>query len=121
MEIGDSFRLPDILARSRVPIREIGTTNRTTPADYEAAATPGCVFLKVHRSNFAVSGFTREAGVGELVEVARRCQAVVVYDLGAGAIDDVVGNALGDADRRGDRWISRLREKGRQTRASELE
>lgn len=102
VEIGDSFRLPDILARSRAPIREIGTTNRTTPADYEAAATPGCVFLKVHRSNFSVSGFTREASVPELVEVARRCQGVVVYDLGAGAIDalDTAG-FRGEPDVRG--------------------
>ena len=102
VEIGDSFRLPDILARSRAPIREIGTTNRTSPADYEAAATPGCMFLKVHRSNFAVSGFTREASVPELVEVARRCQASVVYDLGAGAIDalDMAG-FRGEPDVRG--------------------
>lgn len=102
VEIGDNFRLPDILARTRAPIREIGTTNRTSPEDYAAAATPGCVFLKVHRSNFAVSGFTREASVQELVEVARRCQAVVVYDLGAGAIDalDAAG-FRGEPDVRG--------------------
>ncbi len=88
VEIGDGFRLPDILARAHVPIHEIGTTNRTTPADYEAAAeTPGSVLLKVHRSNFAVRGFTREASIAELVEVAKRRRALVVYDLGAGVID----------------------------------
>jgi L-seryl-tRNA(Ser) seleniumtransferase len=90
VEIGDSFRLPDILARSRVPIHEVGTTNRTTPADYEAAATvPGCVLLKVHRSNFTVHGFTREAGVAELAQVAARCGATVVYDLGSGCLADL--------------------------------
>jgi L-seryl-tRNA(Ser) seleniumtransferase len=87
VEIGDGFRLPDILARARVPIHEIGTTNRTTAADYEAAAArPGCVLLKVHRSNFAMHGFTHEAGIEELVAVARRRGATVVYDLGAGAL-----------------------------------
>ena len=87
VEIGDGFRLPDILARARVPVHEIGTTNRTTAADYEAAATrPGCVFLKVHRSNFAMRGFTHEARVDELVAAAKRCQASVVFDLGAGAL-----------------------------------
>ena len=87
VEIGDSFRLPDILARAKVPIREIGTTNRTGPEDYEAAAVPGCVLLKVHRSNFALHGFVREAGIAELAAVARRTRSTVVYDLGAGCLE----------------------------------
>jgi L-seryl-tRNA(Ser) seleniumtransferase len=87
VEIGDGFRLPDILARARVPVHEIGTTNRTNAADYVAAVTgPGCVFLKVHRSNFAMRGFTHEARVADLVAAAQRCQASVVFDLGAGAL-----------------------------------
>jgi L-seryl-tRNA(Ser) seleniumtransferase len=86
VEIGDGFRLPDLLARLRVPLHEVGTTNRTTAADYEAAATrPGCVLLKVHRSNFSVHGFTHEASIAELAAVARRTAATVVFDLGAGA------------------------------------
>lgn len=103
VEIGDSFRLPDILARARVPIHEIGTTNRTTPSDYEAAIPgPGCVLLKVHRSNFAVKGFTREASIAELAEVARRRQAILVYDLGAGSIDSLEAHGLaGEPDVRG--------------------
>jgi len=103
VEIGDSFRLPEILARTRVPIHEVGTTNRTTPADYEAAATvPGCVFLKVHRSNFTVHGFTCEASVAELTEVARRCGARVVYDLGSGCLAPLVEHGLaGEPDVRG--------------------
>jgi L-seryl-tRNA(Ser) seleniumtransferase len=87
VEIGDGFRLPDILARLRLPVHEVGTTNRTTAADYEAAAVrPGCVFLKVHRSNFSMRGFTHEASIPELVAAARRCGAAVVFDLGAGAL-----------------------------------
>ena len=96
VEIGDSFRLPEILSKSGVPIHEVGTTNRTTPQDYEAAATvPGCVLLKVHRSNFAVHGFTREASVAELALVARRCNATIVYDLGSGALESFATEGLG--------------------------
>jgi L-seryl-tRNA(Ser) seleniumtransferase len=95
VEIGDGFRLPDILARTRMPIHEIGTTNRTSPADYEAAATrPGCVLLKVHRSNFAVRGFTSEASIADLAAVAARRQAVVVYDLGAGCLEPLGAHGL---------------------------
>jgi L-seryl-tRNA(Ser) seleniumtransferase len=102
VEIGDSFRLPDILAKARVPIHEIGTTNRTTPADYAAAAVPGCVLLKVHRSNFAMHGFTREASVAELAEVARRVGATVVYDLGSGSLESFEVHGLaGEPDVRG--------------------
>ena len=88
VEIGDSFRLPEILARSRVPIHEVGTTNRTVPADYERAAeAPHRVLLKVHRSNFEVHGFTRDTSVAELASVAERRRAVVVYDLGSGSFE----------------------------------
>jgi L-seryl-tRNA(Ser) seleniumtransferase len=94
VEIGDSFRLPDILARSGVPIHEVGTTNRTRPEDYEAAARPGCVLLKVHRSNFSLHGYTQETQVAELAEVARRCNATVVYDLGSGALEAFEAHGL---------------------------
>jgi L-seryl-tRNA(Ser) seleniumtransferase len=95
VEIGDSFRLPDILAKARVPIHEIGTTNRTMASDYEAAArVPGCVLLKVHRSNFALHGFTHEASIAELAEVAKRRQATVVYDLGAGSAEPLEAHGL---------------------------
>jgi L-seryl-tRNA(Ser) seleniumtransferase len=102
VEIGDSFRLPEILARAKVPIHEVGTTNRTRPADYEAAAVPGCVFLKVHRSNFAVHGFVQEASVAELAEVARRVGAMVLFDLGAGCVESLDAWGLaGEPDARG--------------------
>ncbi len=103
VEIGDSFRLPDILARSRVPIHEVGTTNRTTPEDYaRAAAQPGCVLLKVHRSNFEVQGFTRDTSIAELAEVARKVRAHVVYDLGSGSFESFERHGLpGEPDVRG--------------------
>jgi L-seryl-tRNA(Ser) seleniumtransferase len=67
----------------------VGTTNRTTPADYDAVAAerPGCVLLKVHPSNFAMRGFTREASLVELAEIARRRGARLVFDLGSGALE----------------------------------
>ena len=102
VEIGDSFRLPEILRKSGVPIHEVGTTNRTTPRDYEAAAgTPGCVLLKVHRSNFTLHGFTRDTGVAELAEVAQRCAATLVYDLGSGCLESLEAHGLqGEPDAR---------------------
>jgi len=102
VEIGDSFRLPEILSKSGVPIHEIGTTNRTTPQDYEAAAqVPGCVLLKVHRSNFTVHGFTREASVAELAAVAARRNATLVYDLGSGCLESLAEHGLaGEPDAR---------------------
>ncbi len=102
VEIGDSFRLPEILRKSGVPIHEIGTTNRTTPEDYEAAAqVPGCVLLKVHRSNFTVHGFTRETSVTELAAVAARRGATLVYDLGSGCLESLAEHGLaGEPDAR---------------------
>jgi L-seryl-tRNA(Ser) seleniumtransferase len=94
VEIGDSFRLPDILRKSGVPIHEVGTTNRTAPADYQSAAVPGCVLLKVHRSNFTLHGFTRETTLAELVEVARESGATVVYDLGSGCLESLDAHGL---------------------------
>jgi L-seryl-tRNA(Ser) seleniumtransferase len=94
--------LPEILARTGVPIHEVGTTNRTTAADYEAAArVPGCLLLKVHRSNFALHGFTCEASIAELADVARRCHASVAFDLGAGSLVPFESHGLtGEPDAR---------------------
>ncbi|MFQ5600162.1 MAG: L-seryl-tRNA(Sec) selenium transferase [Candidatus Krumholzibacteriia bacterium] len=95
VEIGDSFRLPEILSKAGVPIHEVGTTNRTTPRDYDVAARePGCVLLKVHRSNFAMHGFTCEASIQELAEVARRRQATLVFDLGSGSLEPFAAHGL---------------------------
>src|SRR5207249_8206194 len=72
IEIGDGFRIPDVLARSGARLREVGTTNRTRAADYEAAVGPEtAVLLRVHQSNFRVVGFTELPTIGELSHVAR--------------------------------------------------
>jgi L-seryl-tRNA(Ser) seleniumtransferase len=85
VEIGGSFRIPDIMARSGAKVIEVGTTNRTHPNDYERALTPGSkVLLKVHRSNFQVTGFTADVAVVELAEMARARGIACMYDLGSG-------------------------------------
>ncbi len=68
--IGGSFRMHEILAETHCELVEVGTTNRTSLADYEAALTPGSVLMKVHRSNFTVSGFTEEVAVADLAALA---------------------------------------------------
>ena len=85
VEIGGSFRIPDIMARSGARVVEVGTTNRTHPQDYERALTPDTrVLLKVHRSNFQVTGFTADVAVVELAELAHARGLACVYDLGSG-------------------------------------
>ncbi|MFF0833170.1 MULTISPECIES: L-seryl-tRNA(Sec) selenium transferase [unclassified Streptomyces] len=83
VEIGDGFRLPDLLVSTGARLREVGTTNRTTAADYAAATGPETGFiLKVHPSNFRVTGFTRAAEVGELAGLG----VPVVVDIGSGLL-----------------------------------
>jgi L-seryl-tRNA(Ser) seleniumtransferase len=83
VEIGDGFRLPDLLVSTGARLREVGTTNRTALADYTAAIGPqtGCI-LKVHPSNFVVRGFTRAVGIGELTGLG----VPVVADIGSGLL-----------------------------------
>ncbi|MFO7572613.1 MAG: L-seryl-tRNA(Sec) selenium transferase [Gaiellaceae bacterium] len=87
IEIGDGFRIPDVLAHSGARLVEVGTTNRTRVADYEQALGPEtALLLRVHQSNFRLVGFTERPVLAELAEVARRAQVPLVDDLGSGAL-----------------------------------
>jgi len=95
IEIGGSFRLPDIIAKSGCIIREVGTTNRTHPADYEGAiCEKTALILKVHTSNYTIEGFTREVSLRELVEIGARHGVAVAEDLGSGALVDLTAYGL---------------------------
>jgi L-seryl-tRNA(Ser) seleniumtransferase len=90
IEIGDGFRIPDVLARSGARLREVGTTNRTRAADYEQAIGPEtAILLRVHQSNFRVVGFTALPTVAELSQVAQSHKLVLVDDLGSGALVEI--------------------------------
>jgi L-seryl-tRNA(Ser) seleniumtransferase len=90
VEIGGSFRMPDVMAASGARLVEVGTTNKTYLWDYEQAVTPQtALLLKVHRSNFTLRGFVHETSLPELVQLGRRVGIPVMYDLGSGAIIDL--------------------------------
>lgn len=87
VEIGGSYRLPEVMAAAGVRLREVGTTNRTGPADYaQALGADTALLLKVHRSNFAIVGFTAETSLGDLVDLGARHGVPVVHDLGSGLL-----------------------------------
>jgi len=86
IEIGDGFRIPDVLARSGARLREVGTTNRTRAADYEATVGPEtAAILRVHQSNFRVVGFTERPSLAQLVQVTTRAGVPLIDDLGSGS------------------------------------
>lgn len=95
IEIGGSFRVPEILAKSGARLREIGTTNRTHLADYETALADGvAAILVVHRSNFSQRGFVATPTPAEIVELAHRAGVPVIYDVGGGLAVDLSGFGL---------------------------
>ena len=90
VEIGGSFRIPEVMSKSNAVLREVGTTNRTRLSDYELAINEKTrLLLRVHRSNFQITGFTEQAGIGELTALARRRKIPVMEDLGSGALLDL--------------------------------
>ena len=92
VEIGGGFRVPDILRKSGVVLREVGTTNRTRISDYEAAITTQTrLILRVHRSNFRIEGFTERPSLQQLRELGERASVPVFEDQGTGCIVDLSG------------------------------
>jgi L-seryl-tRNA(Ser) seleniumtransferase len=95
VEIGGSFRIPDIMAESGAILVEVGTTNRTRLSDYEEAVTGRtALLLKVHRSNFRISGFTEEVSAASLAALGERRGIPVMEDLGSGAFFDFSGAGI---------------------------
>ncbi len=96
VEIGGSFRIPEVMAQSGAILKEVGTTNKTYPRDYERAIRPEtALLLKVHPSNYRILGFTREVTREELVSLGRKYQLPVMEDLGSGVLVDLQQYGVG--------------------------
>lgn len=103
VEIGGSFRVPDVMTRAGVTLREVGTTNRTRAADYrDAAGDKTGLLLKVHTSNFRVVGFTEELGMEDLATLGRELELPTVFDLGSGLFE---GEGLEPLSEMGDETV----------------
>lgn len=90
VEIGGSFRIPDVMAKSGAVLREVGTTNRTRIGDYERAINDRTrLLLRVHRSNFQITGFTEQPTLAQLSELAKARGIALMEDLGSGAVFDL--------------------------------
>ena len=90
IEIGGSYRLPEIIESSGLKLQEVGTTNKTDIKDYEKAlkSNPDSILLKVHRSNFSIKGFTKEVSIKELKTLSTKYNAHLFHDLGSGLVID---------------------------------
>jgi len=97
VEIGGSFRIPEVMSKSGAVLREVGTTNRTRLADYDRAINDKTrLLLRVHRSNFQITGFTEQPRVEELVGLARKRNLPLLEDLGSGALFDLRSVGVND-------------------------
>ena len=97
IEIGDGFRIPDIMAESGALLREVGTTNRTRLRDYERAITDRTrLLLRVHPSNFRITGFTERPSLQELVALGERFHLPIYEDLGSGCIADLLASGIAE-------------------------
>ncbi len=97
VEIGGSFRVPDIMAASGATLKEVGTTNRTRLSDYERAINKNTrLLLSVHRSNFRIVGFTERPALADLAKLARRKRVPLVEDLGSGCLFDLRPYGISD-------------------------
>jgi len=97
VEIGGSFRIPDVMRKGQAVLREVGTTNRTRLSDYEEAITPlTALFLKVHTSNYRIVGFTTQVPVTKLVSLGRLRGIPVMVDQGSGNLVDLTGKGVED-------------------------
>ncbi|HUE55631.1 MAG TPA: L-seryl-tRNA(Sec) selenium transferase [Candidatus Udaeobacter sp.] len=97
IEIGDGFRIPEIMEQSGAKLREVGTTNRTRLADYENAVNENTrALLRVHPSNFKVTGFTDKPSLEELVALGRRTGLPLVEDLGSGCVVDLSEHGIAE-------------------------
>ena len=98
VEIGGSFRIPDVVRKGGARLREVGTTNRTRLADFRAALSPEVgMILKVHPSNFRIVGFTEQPGLPELAELARAAGIPLVEDQGSGLLEPLPGTLASEA------------------------
>jgi L-seryl-tRNA(Ser) seleniumtransferase len=97
IEIGDGFRIPDIMAESGAIVREVGTTNRTRIRDYERAITKSTrLLLRVHPSNFRMTGFTERPPLEELIALGRRSKVPIFEDLGSGCLADLSAHGISE-------------------------
>src|SRR5260370_23740270 len=97
IEIGDGFRIPEIMAQRGAVLREVGTTNRTRLADYENATNENTrLLLRVHPSNFRITGFAEKPGLEELAALSQRTGLPLVEDLGSGCLVDLSASGISE-------------------------